>query len=440
MGDSSRNHQRLSRPTSSAEPRSRKRVCGLSFGMRDGAGAQDTGYPEPEDHHSVQHDQALPQIGVGKIEPGHAVLAQIEEGDEAKNVDCLNDRDPGQKSGGLHPPGSRKGEDRGAEQNGDVDRVTAVAHLHREAAGSAQNRAVPGGVAATHPDQAVRDPHQRAGKLAGDGLRLGRDQQTESDQQAAGEDKNEVEGADKDQITVIAESSIPRQFGDGGLWWAGAFACQNSASIKSLQAEAPAQPTPLERNLRQYATMKLPALFTLAAATLAAAGFPEAEISNGSVRAKLYLPDAREGYYRATRFDWSGQIASLEFQGHRYFGQWFDRYAPNRHDCILGPVEEFLSGDRGLGYNDVKPGESFVKIGVGAVRKPEERAFQQFKTYEITDPGTWTVNQFPDRVEYTQELRDTAGYAYVYKKIVRLTKGKPQLVLEHSLKNTGSKV
>jgi hypothetical protein len=185
--------------------------------------------------------------------------------------------------------------------------------------------------------------------------------------------------------------------------------------------------------------MKLPVLFTLAAVTLAAAGFPEAEISNGSVRAKLYLPDARQGYYRATRFDWSGQIATLEFQGHHYFGQWFDHYDPNRHDCILGPVEEFLSSGLGLGYNDVKPGESFVKIGVGAVRKPEERAFQQFKTYEITDPGKWTVSQFPDRVEFTQELGDTAGYAYLYRKTVRLTAGKPQLVLEHSLKNTGVK-
>ena len=184
---------------------------------------------------------------------------------------------------------------------------------------------------------------------------------------------------------------------------------------------------------------KLSVACALAAATLAAADFPQAEISNGLVRARLYLPDAQQGYYRATRFDWSGQIASLEFQGHNYFGQWFDRYDPKLHDSIQGPVEEFLTNGVGLGYNDVKAGESFVKIGVGAVRKPEERAFSQFKTYEIADPGKWTVDKFPDRVEFTQELRDTAGYAYLYKKTVRLTPGKPQLVLEHSLRNTGAK-
>jgi hypothetical protein len=186
--------------------------------------------------------------------------------------------------------------------------------------------------------------------------------------------------------------------------------------------------------------MKLAILLTLAAATLAAADPPQAEISNGAIRAKLYLPDAEQGYYRATRFDWSGQISSLEFQGHNYFGKWFDRYDPKGNDSIMGPVEEFLSNGMGLGYADAKAGESFVKIGVGAIRKPEERSFQQFKTYEIADPGKWTIDKFADRVEFTQEVKDTLGYAYIYKKTVRLTKDKPQLVLEHSLKNTGSKI
>ena len=39
---------------------------------------------------------------------------------------------------------------------------------------------------------------------------------------------------------------------------------------------------------------------------LAAPQFPQAELSNSSIRATLYLPDAQSGYYRGTRFDWSG--------------------------------------------------------------------------------------------------------------------------------------
>jgi hypothetical protein len=157
------------------------------------------------------------------------------------------------------------------------------------------------------------------------------------------------------------------------------------------------------------------------------------------VRAKLYLPDAENGYYRATRFDWSGVIPSLEWKGHNYFGQWFERYDPKIHDAIQGPVEEFLTNDAGLGYAEAKPGESFVKIGVGALRKPDEPRFGQFRTYEIINPGKWTVNRAPDSVEFIHELPDTSGYAYVYRKTVRLTKDRPELVLEHTLKNTGKK-
>jgi hypothetical protein len=45
---------------------------------------------------------------------------------------------------------------------------------------------------------------------------------------------------------------------------------------------------------------------------------PQAVISNGLITAKLYLPDSSHGYYRATRFDWSGVMPSLEHDGHQY--------------------------------------------------------------------------------------------------------------------------
>ena len=169
-----------------------------------------------------------------------------------------------------------------------------------------------------------------------------------------------------------------------------------------------------------------------------AAQFPEAEISNARIRAKLYLPDAQSGYYRATRFDWSGAIASLECNGHSYFGKWFERHDPKIHDAITGPVEEFLTNGAGLGYDEAKVGEPFVKIGVGAIRKPDEPRFRQFNTYEIVDSGKWTVQQGRDWIEFTHELRDTGGYAYVYRKRLRLVGN--ELVLEHHLRNTGRKV
>jgi hypothetical protein len=166
---------------------------------------------------------------------------------------------------------------------------------------------------------------------------------------------------------------------------------------------------------------------------------PQAEITNSKIKAKLYLPDAERGYYRGTRFDWSGVIASLEANGHNYFGQWFERYDPKLHDAITGPVEEFLSGDLALGYDEAKPGEKFVRIGIGALRKPEEPQFGRFKTYDIVDPGKWTTRRGPDWIEFTHELTDANGYAYVYRKRIALAKNKAELTIEHTLKNTGRK-
>ena len=144
--------------------------------------------------------------------------------------------------------------------------------------------------------------------------------------------------------------------------------------------------------------------------------------------------------YRGTRFDWSGVIYSLRYKGHEYFGPWFDKYDPQTHDAIAGPVEEFLTHDAGLGYADAKPGEGFIRIGVGVVKKPDEPAYQRFRTYEIVDPGKRTVRKGPDWIEFTHQLASPTGYAYTYRKTVRLAKDKPVLTLEHSLRNTGGRV
>jgi hypothetical protein len=69
--------------------------------------------------------------------------------------------------------------------------------------------------------------------------------------------------------------------------------------------------------------------------------FPQAEISNGLISEKIYLPDPKNGYYQGTRFDWSGNMSSLVYDGHEYFGQWFPEYSPEIHDTIMGPVQEF---------------------------------------------------------------------------------------------------
>ena len=173
--------------------------------------------------------------------------------------------------------------------------------------------------------------------------------------------------------------------------------------------------------------MRLVLLLFAALAALPAADFPQAEISSGDLRARLYLPNAETGYYRATRFDWAGVIPSLQYKGVEYFGQWFPRYDPKLHDSIVGPVESFDP----VGYEKAQPGGTFLRIGVGLLKRPDERDVNNFHTYEIADGGKWTSKPAKDHVEFTHDL---AG-VYLYRKVVRLDKDK--LILEHSLKNTG---
>ena len=248
--------------------------------------------------------------------------------------------------------------------------------------------------------------------------------------------------------------------------------------------------------------------------------FPQTEIRVDTTRAALYLPDAARGYYRGTRFDWSGVVSSLRWNGHEYFGEWFDKHDPVLHDGITGPVDEFLTGTSSLGYEEAADAEkaglkpcatgdagrsahdaersahvaeravhvagrsahvagrsahnaersahvagrsahdagrsahdagrtgsaglqachsgTFVRIGVGAVKKPAgESAYQRFATYEIVDHGKWTVTPSGDHVTFVHELSDTNGYAYRYEKVVRVSAAR--LMLEYKLRNTGRK-
>jgi hypothetical protein len=164
---------------------------------------------------------------------------------------------------------------------------------------------------------------------------------------------------------------------------------------------------------------------------------PEAEISNGAVRAKLYLPDAERGYYRGSRFDWSGVIASLEYKGHNFFGVWFPKYDPRLHDAITGPVEEFRTEDGGIGFSAASAGGTFLKVGIGMLRKPDDKPYAFVRPYEIVNGGQWVVRPSADRVEFVQTLNDDTGYRYEYRKTVRLDGKKPRLIIEHTLINKG---
>lgn len=181
-------------------------------------------------------------------------------------------------------------------------------------------------------------------------------------------------------------------------------------------------------------------LLSLAAAAPvpAAEDYPSAALSNGQVRLTVYLPDPRKGYYRGPRFDWSGQVAQAEYKGHTFFKEWRTPHDPTNFEHGIGTAEEFGT-PTALGHAEAKPGETFVKIGVGVLEKPQEDRYRFFHPYRFVRTGTWKTERGMDWIEFRQELSGDRGYAYAYTKRIALAKDAPVFTISRTLKNTGSR-
>ena len=167
------------------------------------------------------------------------------------------------------------------------------------------------------------------------------------------------------------------------------------------------------------------------------ADHPKFLLSNGTLDVLVFLPNAIEGYYRSTRFDWSGVVACVSYNGHKFFGEWSPDYDPLRNDAITGPVEEFRSEDGAIGYGDAKPGDLFVKPGVGVLRKIDDSPYKFGLPYPLIDPGKWSIATQAHSVTFTHTLKGPNGFAYVYEKTLSIDGS--TMTLSHSLHNTGQK-
>src|SRR4051794_34267856 len=168
---------------------------------------------------------------------------------------------------------------------------------------------------------------------------------------------------------------------------------------------------------------------------------PHVTLSRGGLTVTVLLPDARSGYYRATRFDWSGLVARVNLGGHTFYAPWKRTHDPHNFEDALGTAEEFGTAgpdDRSgpLGFVEAKPGGRFVKIGVGVLQKPDAQPYQFSRAYPVVRFGTWTVRHGQDWIEFTQELAED-GWGYRYAKRLALTGS--GFTLSRRLQNTGAR-
>jgi len=175
--------------------------------------------------------------------------------------------------------------------------------------------------------------------------------------------------------------------------------------------------------------------------------------AGGALNAKVYLPDAARGFYRGSRFDWSGIVAEVRWNGHVFFGPIHERHDPLRHDGAQGTPEEF-GMDSPLGYDEAGAGppgpwaggagETFVKIGVGELRRPDDGKYAFNRSYEIARAGEWKVRAERSAITFEQDFAGPRGWAYRYVKVVALAGPNgagdgPRMTIRRALKNTGGK-
>jgi len=157
------------------------------------------------------------------------------------------------------------------------------------------------------------------------------------------------------------------------------------------------------------------------------------------VQAVLYLPDAKNGYYRASRFDWSGVIRAFLTKGHTYFGVWFSHYDPMVADAITGPVGRIPIDRRRSGLRRGETRRSVRQDRRGRARKADDSPYKFMYTYPLVDGASGRSTPAAARYRSRQQLHSPIGIAYDYEKTVSLDAHEPVLTLQHSLKIPGRK-
>ncbi len=149
------------------------------------------------------------------------------------------------------------------------------------------------------------------------------------------------------------------------------------------------------------------------------------------------------GTYCGTRFSWAGIISEINWRGHHLFGPWQPGpLPPEAHDNVSGTASEFGMGTADmpppLGFKEAVPGDCFVKIGVGVLRRPDDQPYQFHGTYELVEAPAWEVEADSRRIEMRQRL-DFDGFGYDYTHAIELIPNASTFVTRHRLTNTGDK-
>lgn len=153
-------------------------------------------------------------------------------------------------------------------------------------------------------------------------------------------------------------------------------------------------------------------------------------LKNKYLEVKIDLPLEN---YQSSRFDWTGKITEVTFQGIPISGVETHQSLPGHH-YGQGFYNEF-GMDSLPGFPEAKIGDWCHKIGVGLVRK-EGEVYYFNKEYEVR-PATFQVREAHDKLTLRCQAESVNGYSYrLDKQIELLDSG---FLIRYQLSNTGIK-
>jgi hypothetical protein len=155
---------------------------------------------------------------------------------------------------------------------------------------------------------------------------------------------------------------------------------------------------------------------------------------------QLSVEIARPGsVYTGTRFDWSGlivQVILTPSAGSQHTFCVPESLQPGQGTGGRGLSNEF-GNDKPVGYADAQPGESFPKLGIGLLKRPERPQYNFFFPHEIDSLYPFHVSSTESTATFTVDPVDCRGYAASLKKIISVHDN--WLEIAYSLENVGSR-
>jgi hypothetical protein len=139
--------------------------------------------------------------------------------------------------------------------------------------------------------------------------------------------------------------------------------------------------------------------------------------------------------YIKSRFDWTGKITQVLFDNKYTF---CTVEVPENLNLALdgqGLYNEFGIAEP-IGFEDCAVGELFPKIGVGLLKRPDEKPYNFFREYEV-EKFDVQINTSETEAVFITNPKNCRGYAIRLTKKFSLLENK--LIIDYKLENTGSK-